>query len=211
MVHIAVAQLPSVSFCPVCAVVKRYSDELEERQLFQFSTQSPFKPGQGWLAWALLGMVAAPVVVGVTAATLSATGYDSLVTDNRGTVDGVVGMISIDFPTYARLLVVTGVLAPILEESLFRGFLLTSLTRVMPTWAAVAVSSTAFGLAHLSIKDLPVLIALGSLLGVLYVRSRNLLTPMIVHGAWNSTVLTLLFWLAASGIDVQQLIQQGHL
>lgn len=102
-------------------------------------------------------------------------------------------------------------LAPLLEEALFRGFLLTSLASIMPPWAAVVASSTAFGLAHLSLKDLPVLIALGCWLGALYCRSRNLLTPMLVHGAWNSAVLSLLFWLTASGIDVQQLLKENAL
>ncbi|PNG99922.1 hypothetical protein TSOC_014288, partial [Tetrabaena socialis] len=96
-------------------------------------------------------------------------------------------------------------------ETVFRGFLLTSLTRFMPTWAAVLASSGFFGLAHLSARDLPVLSALGLLLGWSYVRSRNLLTPIIIHGAWNSTVLTLLFWLASEGVDVQQLITQAAL
>lgn len=102
-----------------------------------------------------------------------------------------------------------GVLAPLLEETLFRGFLLTSLTKIMPTWAAVIASSAAFGIAHLSIRDLPVLFALGCWLGAIYCRSRNLLTPMLVHGAWNSTVLTLLFWLTANGVDVEKLIKEG--
>lgn len=104
-----------------------------------------------------------------------------------------------------------GVLAPLLEETLFRGFLLTSLSSYMSTPAAIFASSVAFGIAHLSIRDLPVLITLGCLLGALYVRSRNLLTPMMVHGIWNSTVLTILFALTAAGYDVQQLLKEGAL
>ena len=41
------------------------------------------------------------------------------------------------------------------------------------------------------------LTALGVLLGFSYVRSRNLLTPMLIHGAWNGSVLTILFLLAS--------------
>jgi len=89
-----------------------------------------------------------------------------------------------------------------------RGFLLTSLTRYMPTPVAVVASAMAFGAGHLSLRDLPVLVALGTLLGFSYVRSRNLLTPMLIHGAWNSGVLTLLFYLTSSGIDVSQLIKE---
>ena len=53
---------------------------------------------------------------------------------------------------------------------MFRGFLLPSLTKWMPTWAALGLSSLAFGLCHLSLRDLPVLTALGMLLGSTYVR-----------------------------------------
>jgi len=50
------------------------------------------------------------------------------------------------------------------------------------------------------------LTALGFLLGFSYVRSRNLLTPMLIHGAWNGSVLTILFLLASQGVDIQELI-----
>ena len=78
----------------------------------------------------------------------------------------------------------------------------------MPSWAAVLVSSVAFGAAHISAKDFPVLVVLGTLLGFSYVRSRNLLTPIIIHGVWNSTVLTLLFYLASSGIDIEAMLKE---
>ena len=89
---------------------------------------------------------------------------------------------------------------------MFRGFLLTSLTKFMPTWAAIPSSALLFGAAHLSPRDFPVLFSLGCLLGIVYVRSRNLLTPMLVHGVWNSAVLTLLFYLASTGLDIEELI-----
>lgn len=54
-------------------------------------------------------------------------------------------------------------------------------------------SSLAFGMAHLSAKDLPELTSLGLLLGLSYLRTRNLLTPMLIHGLWNGTVLVALY------------------
>ncbi len=44
-------------------------------------------------------------------------------------MDGVASMIQMDGPTYLSLLSVTGLMAPLLEETVFRGFLLTSLTK----------------------------------------------------------------------------------
>ena len=130
-----------------------------------------------------------------------------LVTDKRGTVDGVAQILSLDWRTFASLFSVTAILAPVLEETVFRGFLLTTLTKFMPTWAAVLISSGGFGLAHASSKYLPQLAALGTLLGFSYVRSRNLLTPMVIHGAWNGTVLAALFTLVSSGVDLQEVLK----
>jgi len=118
-------------------------------------------------------------------------------------------MLSLDGVTFAALFATTAVLAPVLEETVFRGFLLPSLSKFMPVPAAVALSSLAFGLVHLSPRDTPQLTALGLLLGFSYVRSRNLLTPMLIHGAWNGTVLAVLYSLQASGVDLQELLHGG--
>lgn len=95
------------------------------------------------------------------------------------------------------------------HPQVFRGFLLTSLTKWMSTPAAVLLSSIAFGFVHLAPRDFPQLTSLGVLLGFSYVRSRNLLTPMLIHGAWNGAVLTLLCVLASQGVDIQKLIHEG--
>ncbi|KAK9842327.1 hypothetical protein WJX81_006744 [Elliptochloris bilobata] len=172
--------------------------------LFKISFRDPFEKPRGWLVWGLLGVVLSPFVVGSTAAIFSAAGYDSI--GGRGTADGVAAIIALDLPTYLSLFSVTAILAPLLEEIVFRGFLLTTLTRWVPTPAAIAISAAAFGLAHLSLRDLPQLVALGCLLGVTYTRSRNLLTPMLIHSAWNGTVLTILYLLVSNGIDVQKML-----
>lgn len=51
----------------------------------------------------------------------------------------MAAIISLDLPTYLSLFSVTAVLAPLLEEIVFRGFLLTTLTRWVPTPAAIVV------------------------------------------------------------------------
>ena len=43
-------------------------------------------------------------------------GYDSSV-GGKGTVDSVAGLLGVDTTTYLALLTVTGVLAPVLEET----------------------------------------------------------------------------------------------
>ena len=48
-------------------------------------------------------------------------------------------------------------------------------------------------------------------LGFSYIRSKNLLTPMMIHGTWNGTVLTILYVLQMNGVDIQHLLHTGEL
>ena len=79
--------------------------------------------------------------------------------------------------------------------------------RRMPTPAAVLLSSLIFAGAHLAPKDFPQLLGLGLVLGFSYVRTRNLLTPLLVHSLWNSGVLIVLTLLSAGGADMEQLLR----
>lgn len=89
--------------------------------------------------------------------------------------------------------------APVFEEILFRGFLLPSLTRYMPIWGAIGLSSLIFALAHLSFSEVLPLTVLGAILGFVYVRSRNLLSSILLHSAWNSVTMIGLFVLGSGG------------
>ncbi|WJX54016.1 hypothetical protein P8452_39947 [Trifolium repens] len=84
--------------------------------------------------------------------------------------------------------IVVTVCAPVWEEIVFRGFLLPSLTKYMPVWCAIFVSSVAFALAHFNIQRMLPLIFLGMVMGVIFTRSRNLLPSMLLHSLWNGFV-----------------------
>lgn len=92
-----------------------------------------------------------------------------------------------------------GVAAPFFEETLFRGFLLPSLTRYVPMWGAIALSALIFAVAHLNLSEVLPLATLGIVLGFVYVRSRNLLASMLLHGLWNSGTLLSLVILGNTG------------
>lgn len=62
---------------------------------------------------------------------------------------------------------------------------------------------------HTPALQCPQLTALGILMGFSYVRTRNLLTPILIHGAWNGGVLSILYAIAAGGGDVQELLRSG--
>ena len=193
-------------------VVKRATPEGEELppDLFAFGAaggDAAWRPEDGWALWALVGMAATPVAVGATALAMAAAGLQD--TSGSGTADVVVSTLSTDPAVEAAVFSVTSVLAPALEEVVFRGFLLTSLTKWMGVVPASLVSAGFFGAAHLSARDLPQLCAVGTVLGLVYSRSKNLLTPMLVHSFWNSGVLLLLLYLIGTGQDVERLLHAG--
>lgn len=172
--------------------------------VLKLDARNPFRKPDGWAFWGLTGIFISPAVVFAASAAWQAVGADDL--QARGTADAISQILSLDGVTFASLFITTAILAPLLEETVFRGFLLPSLAKVMPTPVAVLLSSVAFGLVHLSPRDTPQLTALGILLGFSYVRSRNLLTPMMIHGTWNGTVLTILYILQASGVNLEDVL-----
>ena len=80
------------------------------------------------------------------------------------------------------------VTAPIFEEVLYRGFLLPALCRFMPLRTALPLHALLFGVHHHALVSLLPLSALGLLWGVLYLRSGNLIVPILVHALWNSRI-----------------------
>jgi uncharacterized protein len=146
-----------------------------------------------WLLWGIGGyLVATPIVIVV-----------SLINDKiwhgQGGSNPLLQIVLEGKDATALLLffVTAAVAAPLFEEFLFRGFLLPSLTRYIPVWGAIAISGLVFGVAHLSLSEILPLTTLGIILGIVYVRTRNLLAPMLLHSLWNSSTLVSLFILGS--------------
>ncbi len=86
-------------------------------------------------------------------------------------------------PTIPSLLLnlfVFAVLPALLEELVFRGYVLRAL-RPYGDWFAVAVSALLFGLMHGNIAQIPFALIVGVALGWLYVMTDNIWIPVAVH------------------------------
>lgn len=75
--------------------------------------------------------------------------------------------------------------AGIVEEILWRGFLIWYFSQFMPLWAAALLSTIGFGLAHAyqGIAQLPHITAVGAAFAVLYLLSGSIWLPIILHAA----------------------------
>lgn len=84
------------------------------------------------------------------------------------------------------------VMAPLFEETLFRGVILESARARYGTLAAWAVSSLLFGLAHLHPALAVNAFVLGLVLGYIYIRTGSLWSVIILHAVNNALAYLLL-------------------
>ena len=83
----------------------------------------------------------------------------------------------------------TCVLAPLLEEMLFRGVLLRGFLAQHTRWAAISFSALFFGVAHFNIYQFALAFLLGLLLGWLFERTRSLIPCIALHAAVNTWIV----------------------
>ncbi|MEM8638527.1 MAG: type II CAAX endopeptidase family protein [Cyanobacteria bacterium P01_G01_bin.54] len=168
-----------------------------------FYSLRPFQPlgkgwfrislGSRWLLWSLGGYwVAIPLV-------LLASLLNQALWQGQGGGNPII-LLALEAQDPVALTIfwsTAAIAAPLFEEIMFRGFLLPSLTRYLPTWGAIGITSLVFAIAHLSLAELVPLAILGCILGFVYGRSRNLLACIALHSLWNSGTLVSLFVLGS--------------
>ncbi len=98
------------------------------------------------------------------------------------------------------ILIITavGLLAPVVEEIIFRGMLLSRLMRSMSMWWAIIAQAAVFAGIHLvdpsAIAALPGLFLIGVALGYAAIRSGSLSLPIFLHAGVNLTAALLLIY-----------------
>jgi len=90
------------------------------------------------------------------------------------------------------LFIFAGVLAPITEELIFRGFILPPLLEKWGFKWGVVIAAFIFSVAHLQIQAGIILFLMGALLCVLYIRTQSLWPGIIFHSINNTLALALL-------------------
>lgn len=84
------------------------------------------------------------------------------------------------------------IIAPLMEETIFRGFLLKSFFGKFNPWWAIAFSSLLFAAAHLSFTLLPLYFLMGVLLALVYLRTGSLWPGITFHAINNLAALLIL-------------------
>ena len=89
------------------------------------------------------------------------------------------------------LVIFAAILGPIFEELIFRGTMLKKL-RLYGDKTAIIYTAIAFGLFHCNIAQIPFAIACGLILGYAYVKTNNIIYPIILHIILNSISVLLI-------------------
>lgn len=87
------------------------------------------------------------------------------------------------------------VIAPVVEELIFRGLILHGLRKNYHAFTAVFMSALLFSLFHLNPWQMPATFVLGLLLGWIMIRTRSILLAILGHSINNLMVLlTITYW-----------------
>jgi membrane protease YdiL (CAAX protease family) len=89
------------------------------------------------------------------------------------------------------LLVLVALVAPLLEEFLFRGWIQRSLERRMLPWRAILITAVAFGVAHGDAFGLPLRVIFGVASGYAAYTTRSIWPSVVLHGAYNGSLVIL--------------------
>jgi membrane protease YdiL (CAAX protease family) len=99
-----------------------------------------------------------------------------------------------EFFSLTIILILFAVAVPIVEELLFRGLLLDTLSETYGTWTSIIISSVIFAVLH--IYPLSILNAFwgGMIYGYLRIRTNSLWPGIILHALWNGHLEILNFF-----------------
>jgi uncharacterized protein len=92
---------------------------------------------------------------------------------------------------FARGLVVAAVVAPLVEEIIFRGIILRGFAAKYGTTRALLYSSLLFGIVHLNPWQFFPAVFLGLFLGTVYLRTGTVAATSAAHSFYNGAVLVL--------------------
>jgi len=158
------------------------------------------RPGRGALGRALLpaalGIFDYVLVTYDWQAALQLAGLHS----DRLPLQPLVALIAESRSAWAIALAVLGasVVAPVVEEVIFRGVLYLPARRAMGAVPAAALVSVVFALAHGYVWGLPQLFVLSLIFVALFERTGTLLASMAAHSAFNTFHIVLLLWATAA-------------
>ena len=165
------------SYVPVLILALYVLPRLAQRSLRELGLRAPTWAEVGW---GILGSAAMFLVSGAIG------GFEEHVLHQKVQESAVDLLKSVHGPLAFLFAFIACVLAPIVEELVFRAFLFNALLRYSPVAIAAVVSALVFGIAHGSPTAFAPLAGAGLVLAVVYYRTGALGASMIAHAGFNA-------------------------
>ena len=123
------------------------------------------------------------------------SGYYVILSSGNVTRVSIDNFVSSGYPSLIIALLFMSVFIPIMEELMFRGFVLDLASEVYGRWAAIFISAILFALIH-PLFILTVLNAFwaGLVYGYLRLRTNSLWPSIVLHSLWNGHLALLAFY-----------------
>lgn len=109
----------------------------------------------------------------------------------QNTVEAMRPMIS-RYPMWIMILLI-GVLAPVCEELVFRGYIFRSLYKSTGFWPAALISAIMFGMMHLNFNQAAYAFVIGMFFAGLAWASGSLWSSVIAHAVFNSVEVVIMY------------------
>lgn len=97
--------------------------------------------------------------------------------------------------------VITVLIAPILEEIVFRKIIFGALYKRLNFFIAAIISAIVFGLVHLDPLHLLVYTAMGLVFAYLYVKTKRIIVPIIAHAGMNGIAVLINIFLTPEYLE----------
>jgi len=96
---------------------------------------------------------------------------------------------------YITLIFTAFVIAPVIEEAMFRGFILPGLMKHFTPLSSVLITSLLFSVLHFEFLSIIPLFIIGSILGWLYIKQKSIYGCLMFHAINNGIALLAEFFL----------------
>lgn len=139
-------------------------------------------PMSSMVLWSILGVFMAFIAQGVAVAIEV---YVFGITPGSENTQGIMN-IARAAPLF---IIIPALIAPILEEIIFRKIIFSSLYKRMNFFFAGLISAVIFGFIHEGMEHILIYASMGFVFAFLYVKTKRILVPIIVHAAMNTLVV----------------------
>ena len=94
--------------------------------------------------------------------------------------------VDLDFLTLFTLLLYVSILTPVVEEVVFRGFVLDVASEKYSDWFAIFISALLFAIVHIEAVSVINAFIGGIIYGYVRIRTGSLWPSIILHFLWNT-------------------------